>query len=85
MAKDSLAPTDLMNYVCDPCCPLPTGKEAKNHVTSKALASLKIITSLPINETVGVKYHGTKSLIGLSTLNHWTKLSAFTAGYLMHK
>ena len=35
MAEASLAPTDLMNYVYDPCCPLPTGKEAKNHVISK--------------------------------------------------
>ena len=35
VADASLAPTDLMNYLNDPCCPLPTGKEPKNQVISK--------------------------------------------------
>ena len=35
VADASLAPTDLMNYLYDPCCPLPTGKEPKNQVIGK--------------------------------------------------
>ena len=35
MPEVSLPPTDFMNYLYDPCCPLPTEKEAKNHVISQ--------------------------------------------------
>jgi hypothetical protein len=35
LCKMAEAPTDLLNYVYDPCCPLPTGNDARNHVISK--------------------------------------------------